>query len=655
MAKDNLAAPALSDDQIAQFKELGRLCRGDILKMTELAACGHPGGSMSSIDFYVVVWSLANVDPANPLDSNRDRIIVSHGHTSPGVYSVLGRRGFFPIDEAVAHFRQSGSIFEGHVERAVPGVEWSSGNLGQGLSAAAGMAMAARLTGRNYQVFTMMSDGEHAKGQVAEARRFARKYNLSNLTVLLDLNGLQISGKTSDIMPVNIKETILADGWRVIEVDGHDCQAIYQAVREAVHDEANPVAILCHTVMGKGVPAIENKEKWHGAALPKDMFEDALKVLGIENDLARYGVMRKAGPGMRSTIHLGHPAAPIDLGTPRTYTEKIDNRSAWGNALGDLAKLNGQKVPMACVDCDLLPSVRTGDFQKALPNNFLQVGVQEHNAATIAGALSVCGVLTYFSDFGVFGFDETYNQHRLNDINEANLKLVCTHCGLDVGEDGKTHQCLDYVGVMRNLYGFKCIVPADANQTDRAIRYISKAPANFAVAVGRSKLPVITDAKGEPLFAGDYEFEYGKADIIRKGTDATVIAMGTMVAYCLKAVEALKEQGLSVGLSAMSCPVDPDVRAIKAAAKTGAIVTCEDHNVWTGLGSSVSLALAMNGISCRLEMLGVKRYASSGTPDDLYAEQGIDPAAVVKAVKKLVRAKSKAAGKTAGKRKKAKR
>ena len=639
MGKNDFAAPALTEKQIAEFTTLGRLCRGDIVKMTKLATCGHPGGSMSSIDFYIVVWALANVDPKKPLDPDRDRIVVSHGHTSPGVYSILGRRGFFPIDEAVAHFRQSGSIFEGHVERAVPGVEWSSGNLGQGLSAAAGMAMAARLTGRDYHVFAMTSDGEHAKGQMAEARRFARKYDLANLTLLLDLNRLQISGKTADIMPVNLKKTILADDWKVIEIDGHDVQAIYQAVRKARQDDANPYAILCHTVMGKGVPSIEDKEKYHGQALPDDLFAEALDVLGLENDMDRLAALRAAGPGMRSPIDLTLKKARIRVGRARTYTEKLDNRSAWGNALGDLATANGAKTPMACVDCDLLPSVRTQAFKDALPDNFLQVGVQEHNAATLAGALSVNGVLTFFSDFGVFGFDETYNQHRLNDINDTNLKLVCTHCGLDVGEDGKTHQCLDYVGAMRNLYGFKMIVPADANQTDRAIRYLAKEPGNFGVAVGRSKLPIITDTKGKPLFAGDYAFEYGKADIIRKGTDATVIAMGTMVSYCLQAVEALNAQGHSVGLIGMSCPVDPDIKAVKAAAKTGAIVTCEDHNVWTGLGSSVSLVLSMNGIACKLAMLGVGRYASSGTPDDLYAEQGIDPKSVVKAVKKLIRKK----------------
>ncbi|MFW6107201.1 MAG: transketolase [bacterium] len=644
MARHNFAPPALSAEQVEQFAELARLCRGDILKMTELAGCGHPGGSMSSIDFYSVVWSLANVDPKNPQDPDRDRIVVSHGHTSPGVYAILGRLGFFSIDEALAHFRQSGSIFEGHVERSVPGVEWSSGNLGQGLSAACGMAMAAHLTGRDFHVFAMMSDGEHAKGQVAEARRFARKYNLGNLTVLLDLNGLQISGKTADVMPVNIKETILADGWEVLEIDGHDLQAIYQATREAVHSEASPFAILCHTVMGKGVPAIEDDEDYHGKALPQDLYEQGLRGLGIRDDIDFHREVREKGPGMASPIDLAPSAPRIKVGRARTYgaEEKLDNRSAWGNALARLAELNGKTVPMACVDCDLVPSVRTGGFRKVLPDNFLEVGVQEHNAATIAGALSVSGVLTFFSDFGVFGFDETYNQHRLNDINHANLKLVCTHCGLDVGEDGKTHQCLDYVGVMRNLLGFKHIVPADANQTDRVIRHIARQPGNFAVAVGRSKLPMVADTQGKPFFAGDYKFEYGKADIIRRGKDATIVAMGTMVSYCLRSVEQLREEGHKVGLIALPCPTDPDVKALRAAARTGIIVTCEDHNVWTGLGASVAMALAREGLACRLEMLGVDDYASSGTPDDLFAEHGIDPASVVKAVKKLIRRRDRA-------------
>ncbi len=180
----------LDEGKIARLKELARLARGDILKMTTLAKSGHPGGSISSIDIYLTLYSCANIDPSDPYYPERDRIVVSHGHTSPGVYAGLARSGFFDIDRVIIEFRKAGTSFEGHVERGVPGVEWSSGNLGQGLSAGCGFALAAGLHHKNYQVFVVMSDGEQSKGQVGEARRFVRKFGLNNITVIIDYNRL---------------------------------------------------------------------------------------------------------------------------------------------------------------------------------------------------------------------------------------------------------------------------------------------------------------------------------------------------------------------------------------------------------------------------------------------------------------------------------
>ena len=159
-----------------------------------------------------------NLRPDDPRWADRDRIVVSHGHTSPGVYSALAEAGFFPAEEFVAHFRQAGSVFEGHVERSVPGIEWSSGNLGQGLSAGVGLALGARLTKASWHTFVAMSDGEQHKGQVAEARRLAVKESLGNLTVLIDCNRVQISGHTDEVMPVHISADWAADGWRVARV-----------------------------------------------------------------------------------------------------------------------------------------------------------------------------------------------------------------------------------------------------------------------------------------------------------------------------------------------------------------------------------------------------------------------------------------------------
>jgi transketolase len=500
MKENGFLDSRLKDEEIKQLEELARLCRGDILKMTTLAGSGHPGGSLSLIDILVTLFSYANIDPKDPHNPSRDRIVVSCGHISPGVYSVLGRLKFVNVDDAVAGFRKTNTPFEGHVEKGIPGIEWSTGNLGQGLSAGCGFAIASKLKKENWNVFTVMSDGEQAKGQIAEARRFAVKYDLTNLTVIIDYNQLQISGWIHDVMPQNIKKNYEADGWKVMEINGHDYGEIYKALREGSQSKDKLVAIIARTAMGKGISFMENKHGYHGKPLSVDECKQAIKELGLEDDLDKYKRMQEdyRAPKLKKRPEL---KIDIDTGTPFTYTaaDKTDNRSAFGKALADIGKLNFNtkgKNLIAVLDCDLATSVKTESFAKECSCNFLQGGVQEHNTATIAGALSTEGVVTFFADFGVFGVDETYNQHRLNDINHTNLKVVCTHCGLDVGEDGKTHQCIDYIGAMRNFFGYKVIVPADPNQTDRAIRYIAKEKGNFVVIMGRSKLtPLLDEAK----------------------------------------------------------------------------------------------------------------------------------------------------------------
>ena len=629
-------AEKLDEGSLKGLSELARLARGDILKMTTLAGSGHPGGSMSSIDFYLVLYSYARVDPASPSDPDRDRIVISHGHTSPGAYAALGRVGFFPVDAAVAGFRKTGSPFEGHVERQVPGVEWDTGNLGQGLSAGCGFALGAKLLKSDFHVFVAMGCGEQQKGQISEARRFAVKYGLGNLTAVIDYNNRQISGVTGDIMPQNIARNYESDGWQVLEVDGHHLQEIYAAFRKATLSPV-PTVIIAHTIMGKGVSFMEGKEEFHGRALTLDEFKRAFQELGLDDDLDRYRQLRETGtfPALREERPSETP--PVQTGTPRNYgkDQKTDNRSAFGNALLDIAKTNFEKnasFPVAVFDCDLAPSTKTGAFAKQFPRHFFQGGIQEHNTATMAGAISTLGILSFFADFSVFGVDETYNQHRLNDINGTNLKLVCTHAGLDVGEDGKTHQCIDYVGLMNNLFGYRIIIPADPNQTDRVIRYAAKAAGNFLIPMGRSPIPILLGENGLPLFGDPYEFQYGKADRVRNGKDGAIIATGGMVYRAVQAWEKLKEKGLSVQVLSISCLSDLDVEAILDAARTGTVVTYEDHHIKTGLGSLIAGVLADHGLGIRFRKLGVTRYAASGKPDDLYRMEGLDVQGLVNTV-----------------------
>ncbi|HOQ39650.1 MAG: transketolase [Fervidobacterium sp.] len=592
---------------IARIKEISRQCRGDILKMTTVANSGHPGGSMSSIDILTSLYAFANVDPKNPWSENRDRIVVSHGHISPAVYSTLAHYGFVNREEVLVGFRHPASIFEGHVTRGIPGVEWTTGNLGQGLSAGVGFALSAKLKKKDYHVYVVMSDGESAKGQVQEARRTARKYALNNLTVLVDYNDIQISGHAHDVMYVDIKAEFQAAGWNIVEINGHDVEQILAALKIAKND-GKPTAIIAHTVIGKGVDFMEDKPDYHGKPLSKDELMKALEQLNIEYDIDKYIKMRKELPTKQhDKIKLSYEVG-IDVGTPRIYDKATDNRSALGRAIADLATINDNVV---AVDCDLKSSVKLDFLDKERSDRIIELGVQEHNAATISGVMSSDGLVTFFSDFGVFGVDETFNQHRLNAINNTNLKIVVTHCGIDVGEDGKTHHALNYIGAPVAWYGFKTIVPADPNQTDKVIRYIAKEYGNYVVAVGRSKLEPIRREDGTLFFDESYVFEYGKMDVLRDGKDGVIYTIGSVVPNALKAHEILKIKGINLAVINVSCPYHLDTEVLKR--HSNFVVTVEDHNVYNGLGSLIAQKFFEMGLLPRQFMkLGLEDFPVSG-------------------------------------------
>jgi len=639
MNKKRFPYSQLPESEIKKLQEFSNLCRRDVLTMTTLAGSGHPGGSMSAMEIYNVVFHYAAISPDAPDDPERDKIVVSFGHTSPGVYAVLGRLGFFDLDTAIASFRQAGSIFEGHIVRKVPGVEWGTGNLGQGLSAGCGFALIDKIKNRDTFTFVLMSDGEQTKGQVGEARRFAIKYKLNNLRVIIDYNRIQISGCIFDIMPNNIKENYLADGWEVMETDGHDISDLYDTIRRSLEID-KPVCIIASTVIGKGVSFMEGKCAYHGKVLKEDEYMKAVEELGLCSELEKYREIRKnkmySFPDRTFDIKISALQGSIRVYQPGT---KIDNRTAFGNALLDIgiANKDNKDNPVIVFDCDLASSVKTDLFAKQFPERFFQCGVQEHHAATVAGAASVDGAISFFADFGVFGVDETYNQHRLNDQNYTNLKIVCTHLGLDVGEDGKTHQCIDYVGLFRNVFGIRLIIPADANQTDRVIRYVATHPGNYFVGMGRSYTPIITTSDGKPFFGEKYQFEYGKADILRDGKHGFIYTLGALVPRAVAISDRLRQDGVSIGVINCSCPVIIDREAMELGIKTGLIISYEDHVVDSGLGMTIAAYIAEKQVNVKFHRFGIRKYGSSGTPDELYAEHGLDPETMISFIKSIIK------------------
>lgn len=635
----------LSTEELEQLTRMRKDCARRILLSTSLASSGHPGGSLSSLDLLLVTYGLIDHRPEEPLWEDRDRVVMSIGHISPGVYAVLSEYGYFSEEAFLTGFRRAGSAFPGHVEKIVPGVEWDTGNLGQGLSTGVGMAMAMKMKGVKRKVIVYMGDGELQKGQAVEAMRFAAKYKLNNLYVVVDRNRLQICGATEDVMHTNISDLFATSGWNVEKIDdGHDYNKIFTTFNKVfagdVGDSELPTLVNASTVMGKGISFMENLAKYHGSPLKPEQLAEALGELGVENDFDHFAELRKApvNDETRQDNVVTYP--DMVAGEVITYDAGTvtDCRSAYGNALQGLAEANnlaGAAPKVAGISCDLVGSVKMGGFIEHSPNAFMECGIQEHHAATMAGAISREGIAPFFSTFGVFAVSEVYNQNRINDINHTNTKVVATHLGLDVGEDGPTHQGIDYLGLLRNCFGFSVFMPADPNQTDRIVRHVGCNPGNDFVGMGRSKMNVVLAEDGAPYFGGDYEFTPGQGDWVRRGGDGTIITYGALTPNVMEAWQILKDQGVSVSVLVMASLVPCDRQAIVDAAKAGPVLTVEDHHVDTGLGSIAGAIIAEEGIAARFRRLGVTRYGSSGKPADLYADQGLDSASIVAAFKTI--------------------
>lgn len=239
------------------------------------AASGHPGGSMSAMDLLTVLYfDIMHIDPQNPQDPDRDRFVLSKGHCTPALYSILALRGYFPVEE-LHKFRRIDAHYSGHPDMVhVKGVDMSTGSLGQGISAAVGMAIAGKLDHKDYRVYTILGDGEIEEGQTWEAVMSAAKYKLDNLCAVVDVNGLQIDGKTSDVMPSEpLDKKYEAFGWHVIHCDGHDYEAIEDAFEAAKAVKGKPTMILASTVKGKGISYMENNAGWHGKAPNEEQYE----------------------------------------------------------------------------------------------------------------------------------------------------------------------------------------------------------------------------------------------------------------------------------------------------------------------------------------------------------------------------------------------
>ncbi|MFC1647676.1 transketolase [Patescibacteria group bacterium] len=627
----------LTQEHVNFLNAFTKSCRHSIIAMLKNSQSGHPGGSLSALDYLALLYTFV-------ITQTGEKIVVSNGHISPAVYSTLAELKYIPKDEVIETFRKVGSVYEGHITRHVDGIDYGTGPLGIGVSVAAGKAWSEKhnKTGRNS--YAVMGDGEAQEGQVHEMILFARKYELDNFIVFVDYNAVQLTDSLEETMPIDIPAVFAAGGWDVIDVDGHDFEQMWNALDKAHEKNGKPKVIVGRTIMGKGVPFMEDdgrhhKPTWHGKAPKPDECDEILKGLEVSDDerglieefltSVQWKPKPSEYPELLSDVD-------IDAGEPIVYPvdEVTDCRGAYGKALLDLA---GRNEKIIATTADLRGSVMTKFVAAEYPQQHIEVGICEQHMISMAGGLSLMGHIPFASTFGAFLTSRPKDQARVNDINYTNVKMVATHCGLSVGEDGPTHQAIDDKGIMAGHLNTMVIEPADPNQTDRIIRYVASKYGNFYVRMGRHKYNPIAKEDGSPFYDADYKYEYGKCDVVREGSDLTIAASGACVIEALKAHEELKKNGISAEVVAVSVIKGFDKTAEESVKKTGKLITVEDHNPFNGLSAGLSKRLLHEGICPeKYEALAVTKYQLSGKPLELYEEAGISANHIVKTAKQIL-------------------
>jgi transketolase len=609
------------DTDIELLKGIANQLRIHSITSTTAAGSGHPTSCCSAADVMATLFfGHMRYDAKNPHYYNNDRFILSKGHAAPLLYAAWAETGLFPTSELLK-LRQFGCDLEGHPTPRLPFVDVATGSLGQGLSVGAGMALAARLDHLDYRTYVLLGDGEIAEGEVWEAASFAGVYKLNNLIAIVDDNRLGQSQATAFGHDIGVyRKRFEAFGWRVEDIDGHDIEEILE-VLSGVGLNDQPLCIIAKTYKGAGVSFLQDKDGWHGKPLNQ---EEAAKAIAELQPSAKSGIgvpipAPAQLPAPNNAAPTGYPPINYKLGDP------VATREAYGAALTRIGEVDPRIVAM---DGDTKNSTFADKFFKKFPNRSTECYIAEQNMVGVATGFGARGKVPFASTFATF-FTRAYDQIRVAGISQANLKLVGSHVGVSIGEDGPSQMALEDLAMMRAIAGSVVLYPSDAVSTEKLLEQMAQGKGICFLRTSRPKTPVI--------YNNDEQFPIGGAKVVRQnaGDKATVVAAGVTLHEALKAADALKAEGIGITvIDAYSIkPLGKDV--IKAAAqKTGNIViTVEDHYLEGGLGDAVAGELSVDGI--KVHKLAVNALPRSGKAAELLAHFGIDAAAIAKKVKSL--------------------
>ena len=612
----------MNDIDIESLKGIAHQLRIHSIEATTAAGSGHPTSCCSAADLVAALFfGHMRYNPKNPHYYNNDRFILSKGHAAPLLYAAWAETGLFPVADLLK-LRQLGSDLEGHPTPRLPFVDVATGSLGQGLAVGIGMALAARLDNLDYRTYVLLGDGECAEGAVWEAASLAGVNQLNNLIALVDVNRLGQSQPTalgSDFGAY--KRRFEAFGWRTEEIDGHDLEEITE-VLAAVGLGTQPLVILAKTMKGAGISFLQDKEGWHGKTLSK---EEAARAIA------------ELQPGAKSGIGVPIPApnplpAPVNEAPaaypPITYKlgDLVATREAFGNAL---LRIGGVDQRVVAMDGDTKNSTYSEKFYKKFPERFTECFIAEQCMVGVATGFATRAKVPFASTFATF-FTRAFDQIRVAGISVANIKLVGSHVGVSIGEDGPSQMGLEDLAMMRAVVGSTVVYASDAVCAEKLVEQIASHKGVCFLRTSRPKTPVI--------YSNDEAFPIGGAKVLRQSAEdkVTVVAAGVTLYEALKAADALKAEGIAITvIDAYSIkPLGSDV--IKAAAKKtkNLVVTVEDHYAEGGLGDAVAGELSADGV--KVHKLAVRELPRSGKAEELLAKYGIDAAAIAQKVKALV-------------------
>ena len=603
------------------WRELGQQLRVDSVRSSAAAGSGHPTSAMSAADLMAVLASkYLRYDFQNHEDPNNDHLIFSKGHASPLLYSMYKAAGAI-TDEELLTFRKFGSRLQGHPTPAIDWVDVATGSLGQGLPIGVGVALAGkRLDKLPYRVWVLCGDSEMAEGSMWEAFQYAGFGGLDNLTAIIDVNRLGQRGETMAGGDTGYYAARARSfGWKAIEIDGHDVCQIDGAYAEAAATEGVPTVIVARTLKGKGVAAVEDVDGAHGKALPDP--EQAIAELGGRRSIA----IEVKAPGNGAAPN----AFPLGSASRPAYEpgDEVATRRAYGDAL---AALGYERNDVVAVDGEVNNSTYTDAFANAHPDRYMEMYIAEQQMVATAVGLQVRGWVPFASTFAAF-FARAYDFIRMAAISSADLRLVGSHAGVSIGEDGPSQMGLEDIATMRAVHGSTVLYPSDANQAARLVPQMAERKGIVYMRTTREPLPV--------LYGADEEFAIGGSRVVRSSdADAvTIVAAGITVHEALKAADALEEEGIGARVIDLYSIKPIDEATLKAAAAdTGLMVTAEDHWREGGLGEAVLSVFAESDEKPRIRVLAVRDMPTSGTPADLLNAAGIDAAHIAAAARDLV-------------------